>query len=376
MKSYCTSPWISLFVHHDNKVKSCCAGKWDWGDLAKTPLDEILNDPKVQKLKSDIRNGVFNSYCSYCKTTEDAGGESQRKYYEQFKVSDDIYNSNDKFELQALDIRWTNLCNLNCVYCNAGWSTTWQKVLNMPLNPMHYDFHDKILDYIEVNGKKVNSVILAGGEPLMHRQNVTLIKNLSDDAKIDVITNLSIKLSSSLVYKELIKKKVNWTISIDNIGEKFEYVRHGARFNQICENLNIIKNVANFTVMLFPVYNIYNCTRLIEFYNFANEMNLPIHWQMLTQPKFMNVHELSTEIKELAKIEIYKLFDSEIFKKYNELQGYQQGYDFFNNILTNLDKTNDTKNNELKNYINIYQKKYATDVMPFAELWPELYVHL
>ena len=377
MSKYCTSPWVSLFVHHDNKVKSCCAGRWDWGDLSTQPLDQIINNPKVQQLKNDIRNGIPNSYCGYCADVEKLGSNSQREYFQQFEISDETYNSDNAFQLQQLDIRWTNLCNLNCVYCNPGWSTTWQKAMKMPIDAMHYDFHNKILNYINENGKQVKAVILAGGEPLLHRQNVQLVQSLEDNASIDVITNLSINLSSSPVYRELLKKRVNWTVSIDNINDRFEYVRHNANWEQMLENLKILKSVENFSAMLFPVYNIYNCTRLIEFFDFANEVNMGMHWQMLTSPNYMCVYNFSDKVKQLAIDEIEKLFASETFAKFcsNPLVQTEQSKTFLTSVLKELKNSTVTNADApFLKWVKEYETKYATDVKTFRTLYPELYM--
>jgi len=379
MSKYCTSPWVSLFVHHDNKVKSCCAGRWDWGDLSTQSLNEIMNNPEVLQLKNNIRNGVPNSYCINCVEVEKLGTPSQRETFSHFEIRDEIYHSDNAFQLQHLDIRWTNLCNLNCVYCNKGWSTTWQKVMGIPVNPMHYDFHDKILNYIDENGKQVKEVILAGGEPLLQRQNVQLVQSLQDDASINVISNLSINLSSSPVYRALLNKRVNWTVSMDNINDRFEYVRHGAKWEQMLENLNILKTVKNFNVVLFPVYNIYNCTRLIEFFDFVNEMNLGTHWQLLTTPYYMSPYNFSDKIKQLAINEIEKLFESSTYAKFckNTTLCHEQTKTFLSSVLKELkNSTEPSADIPFLKWIEEYETKYANDVITFKVLYPELFAAL
>jgi len=379
MDHYCKSPWMSLFVYDDGKVKSCCAGQWDWGNLKEQSLEEIINNPEVKKLKEDIINGVPNSYCSYCKGCEDNAGESQRQYFDQFKMDKSKLYDIEVFDLMMVDMRWNNLCNLNCAYCDTLWSTTWQKAKGIPISDLKTNHYASVLSRVKESSDNMEAIIMGGGEPLLHTQNVELLQSLHDDVHIDIMTNLSMNVEHTPVFDELAKKNdVNWCISFENTKSQFEFVRHNAKWDRLTENIDKIKQFSTHSKMIKPTYNLLCATKLVELYRFANEINFEIHWQTLIHPEQLCVSRFSKEVRELCIKSIDELFESQEYKIYKERSHlFEHGHDFFTHLKQELINQNswytepvDLKFREwLKEYESKYVKKH---VKPFKELWPEL----
>lgn len=378
MQHYCKSPWMSLFVYDDGNVKSCCAGQWSWGNLKEQSLMDIINSPKVKQLKQDIINGVPNSYCSYCKGCEDNAGESQRQYFDKFKMDDEKLYNPDVFDLMMVDMRWNNLCNLNCVYCDTMWSTTWQKLKGYPMPDLKTNHYVSVLQLVKDSTDNMQAIIMGGGEPLLHTQNVELLQSLHKDIHIDIMTNLSTNLTHSAVYAELTKKtNVNWCVSFENLGDEFEYVRHGATWERMQRNLAMIKTNPTHTFMLKPTYNLLSATRLKELYDFTNELEFQIHWQTLIHPDQLCVTAFSKPVRDLCLQAIDDLFESNSYKNFVSRTNFSQGEDFFKHVKNEITAKNLTDNGTIvdlkfRNWVNEYESKYAADVKKFAELWPEL----
>lgn len=376
MSHYCKSPWMSLFVYDDGRVKSCCAGQWDWGDLKTQSLDEIISSPQVMQLKKDIIEGVPNSYCSYCAGCEENSGSSQRGYYTQFEMDEKKLNDINVFELMQTDIRWNNLCNLNCAYCDTLWSTTWAKLKNIPITSIKSRYYDSVLIKVKDNKDKIKAIIMGGGEPLLHKQNVELLQELNDGVHIDIMTNLSMKLESSSVFTELRKKtNVNWCISFENTGDEFEFVRHGAKWDQIYENIKKIRYHDGHTVMLKPTYNLLSATSLTSLYQIANEFNVPISWQTLIHPSHLCVNNFSKLVRDYCINKIQEFLNTDVFKIYLERNIHSSKNDFLNFIASELNTERDDSNSvdiQFRKWVVEYTTKYATDVKKFNELWPEL----
>jgi organic radical activating enzyme len=369
---------MSLFVYDDGNVKSCCAGQWSWGNLKEQSLMDIINNPKVKELKQDIINGTPNSYCSYCKGCEDNAGESQRQYFDKFKMSDDkLYNS-DVFDLMMVDMRWNNLCNLNCAYCDTMWSTTWQKLKGMPMPDLKTNHYVSVLELVKDSKDNMEAIIMGGGEPLLHTQNVELLQSLHDDIHIDIMTNLSINLSHSAVFNELVKKtNVNWCISFENIGDEFEYVRHGATWERMTKNLATIKALPTHSKMLKPTYNLLSATRLRELYKLSNELDFNIHWQTLIHPDQLCVTAFSKPVRDICLQAIEELFDSPEYTDFKKRVRYSQGDDFFEHmkkelITKHIQDNGVSVDKKFRLWLKDYESKYATDVKSFSTLWPKL----
>jgi len=378
MEHYCKSPWMSLFVYDDGKVKSCCAGQWDWGNLKEQSLMDIINSPKVKQLKQDIINGVPNSYCSYCKGCEDNAGESQRQYYDKFKMSDDQLYNPDVFDLMMVDMRWNNLCNLNCAYCDTLWSTTWQKLKGFPMPDLKTNHYVSVLQLVKDSTDNMEAIIMGGGEPLLHTQNVELLQSLPYEVHIDIMTNLSTNLNHSAVFNELTKKRnVNWCVSFENVGDEFEFVRHGASWDRMQTNLATIKALPTHSRMLKPTYNLLSATSLIDIYKLANELDFNIHWQTLIHPDQLCVTSFSRPVREVCLQAIDELFGSKEYYEFNNRVKHNQGHEFFKHLRNEISTKNlndDGKYVDLKfrKWLHEYETKYAKDVKTFKELWPEL----
>jgi uncharacterized Fe-S cluster-containing radical SAM superfamily protein len=370
---------MSLFVYDDGKVKSCCAGMWDWGDLKEKSLDEIINDPKVIQLKQDILDGKPNDYCNYCSGCEANSGHSQRFYFHKFKISDEELADPTKFDLRMTDIRWNNLCNLNCAYCDTLWSTTWMKAKGYEIKSIKSRYYDSVLLAVQNNKNVMEAIIMGGGEPLLHKQNVELLQSLDDHIDIDIMTNLSIDLNSSSVYQELKKKvNVNWCISFENLGDEFEFVRHGAKWEQLLTNIATLKTHPTHRFMFKPTYNLLSATRLTELYKLSEEFNIPIFWQTLIHPAQLCVAKLPKHVIQTCLTYLREFTQSEVWNKYKEMHSHQHDLDFFDGIINELQgKLDDASHNgnmaqiQFIEWLDLYENKYATDVRKFTELWPE-----
>lgn len=379
MSHYCKSPWMSLFVYDDGKVKSCCAGQWDWGDLKEKSLDEIINDPKVIQLKQDILDGVPNSYCDYCTGCETNSGHSQRMYFHRFEVPEEKLNDTSSFDLIMTDIRWNNLCNLNCAYCDTLWSTSWQKLKGYPIKSIKSRYYDSVIEKVKTNKDNMEAIIMGGGEPLLHKQNVDLLQSLNDDIHIDIMTNLSMDLANSSVYQELTKKTdVNWCVSFENTGDEFEFVRHGAKWEQLLTNLNVIKTNPGHQFMFKPTYNLLCATRMDNLYKLSEELNMPIFWQTLIHPMQLCVANMPKSIIEKCITHLTEFMQSDLWIRYKDNHPSQPDLNFFDSIIKELqDRLNDGTHDAseavttFKSWVKDYENKYATDVKKFNELWPE-----
>ena len=385
MAHYCKSPWMSLFVHDDGKVKSCCAGQWDWGDLKTQTLEEILNNPEVVKLRQDILDGIPNSYCSYCAGCEKTSGSSQRAYYiqpDKFHTPESILNDPNAFQLGMIDIRWNNLCQLSCVYCHEMCSTSWAKLKGYPITSIKSNYYSSVIDRVVKDKDNIEAMIMGGGEPLLHKQNVELLQSLNDELPIDIMTNLAMKLDSTSVFTELKNKRnVNWCVSIENVGDRCEYVRHGSSFSQIRENIETILSIPTHTMMLFGTYNIHSATRLQELYALANELKVVVNWQPLITPEELCVNNFSKPVRDLCIEHIEKLFESDEFKQYSTIHDeftIERSKTFLTHVADQLRAGTKAVTIEYIDYLfrekcRVFETKYKNpNVKTFSELWPEL----
>jgi len=276
MSTYCSAIDVGLFVYTTGKVKTCCSGDQDLGDINHESIDTIFAKDRFIEIRNNIRNNVSDPYCAGCSATESISLTSTQKH--AFNSQFEFQNSRN---LKLIDIRWSNVCNLMCRYCNVTDSSEWSKTLNIPIANVNKKYNESLLTLVNDNKETIQNVYLLGGEPLLQSQNVKLLNLLDKNVKIDVLTNLSLKLENNAVYQKLKDfKNVHWNISFDNVGDKFEYVRHGAVWQLLCYNLEKLQNDFGSNIVLHPVYSLYNAHCVLEYYQFADYYGLPVSWQL------------------------------------------------------------------------------------------------
>jgi radical SAM protein with 4Fe4S-binding SPASM domain len=364
MTLYCTSPWTGLFLNTNGEVKSCCSGTWHWGNLKSQSLDAILANPAVQKLKADMLSGRENDYCSNCRYAESVSGHSQRQYYDQVTVTDpDTCN----YQLQILDMRWSKLCNLTCVYCSDYFSSSWQEALGLPLSPVRLSYHDQLLKYIDDSSSRIRNVIIAGGEPLLQKQNIRMLESLPADVHINIITNLTINLAHSPVFA-MIKDRdnVHWDISLENVGPQYEYVRHRADWRQFSDNLDLLKAHGRH-MTFFGVFCLYSISQIMEYYQLAKKYGADIHWQTLIDADHIDVFKFSKPVRDHARDKIRQALSSGLIDS-------SHGLTFLNQAQQKLAQGPEDTGTDasFRRWTQHHENNHMVTTAKFADLWPEL----
>ena len=250
---YCSAVDTGLFVSVNGNVGLCCSGLESLGTLRQEPVQQIFQKNYFVQLQQDIKNNKFNRYCLNCYHIElKAPGSSQQAAFNtQFKRQ-------ESRKLKLIDIRWSNVCNLTCRYCNTNDSSEWRKIRNLPIESVNRDYTESLFKLIEENIDTIECVYLLGGEPLLQKHNVRLLNMLPKHIKIDVLTNCSVDLTNNPVYEKLLEfKNTYWNLSFDNVDDRFEYVRSGGDWLLLCSNIKKLKK--DFTqnnVTLHPLYTI------------------------------------------------------------------------------------------------------------------------
>jgi MoaA/NifB/PqqE/SkfB family radical SAM enzyme len=215
-------------------------------------------------------------------------------------------------------------------------------------------------------------VALVGGEPLLLPENERLLDVIPDDAIVTLITNLNVNLENNKIFKKLTtRNKVGWSMSFDNVGDRFEYVRHGGEWDLLKQNLSTVKNLMATQGQwggIHAVYNIYNATRVCELREFAEEQGVSVLWQNLFQPEYLDPFLHGRQVADLAAAEIERFYSLGIAKE-NDRAFFDQALQTYNSRSeehTPIEK-------KFKQHIVDNENKYHMDKRgKFAELWPEL----
>lgn len=230
-KHFCAAPWAGLSLDPDGNSKVCCINS------AKASIDKF-KDVNDNPVFIDIRKSVIDDQphpsCQSCWDREASGDSNSRRSTYQY---DDFFHDIDRaesFQLEHLDLRWSNTCNLNCVYCGPGLSSKWADLRGLT---QKFRIFPTVSDADLINLKFLQ---LAGGEPFLIKENFDLLDRLlkiKPSIKIEVTTNLT-SIRNNKIY-QLLKNfdHVTFVISFESVGRQFEYIRNGAIWTEFRSNL-------------------------------------------------------------------------------------------------------------------------------------------
>ena len=368
---YCAAPWRGLHINPRGDVKTCCAGDPNMlGNLNTQSIESILHGSVMQDIRQSIKQGKPHAYCYNCVQAE-RYGRSERDWHNNVSPEFDPTTASDTEHRPALiDVRWNTTCNLSCNYCGDKCSSKWAGLKGIPFKSGARPYYEQVCDYLEQHKSNIREVALVGGEPLLLPENERLLDVIPKDCVVTLITNMSVNLTKNKIFDKLVQRqKVGWSISFDNTGSRFEYVRHGGNWTLLVENIYQIKELfaQGHWGGIHAVYNIYNATQLSDFIEWTKFVGIDTHWQSLYQPECLDPLKHSQAIKSLAKTELNRVLAR------TDLTNSERA--FFEQAQNNYQKsTGVVLTNEFKQHIQEIENNYHQDQQgQFAQLWPEVH---
>lgn len=371
---YCAAPWRGLHINPRGDVKTCCAGNPNMlGNLNSAGIEEILNSPKLIEIRQSIANGQQHEYCSNCISAEAVGGGSERSWHNNQNPNFDYSTAGDYYHYPVImDVRWNTTCNLSCNYCSEWASSKWSALKGIPFKSGSRPYYDAVCDFVEQHHEHIREVALVGGEPLLLPENERLLDVIPEDAIVTLITNMAVDFKNNKVFKKIAqRRKVGWSMSFDNIGSRYEYVRYGSDWELLQRNLEIVNDLKTNQGHwggIHAVYNIYSATRLCELYDFSKKTGTTILWQKLFDPDCLDPFLHGPEVAQLAMAEIDRLVAMGILDD-NELHLFTTS----RQRLEEIQKPKLGIEMQFQQHIYGIESKYHTNKAgQFKELWPEL----
>lgn len=273
-----------ITFYQDGKIRPCCLIDYTYSK----PISELRNDPF-----SDLRTGVAPTVCDKCTTAESFGLQSYRQQHNRKKTSTE--------GIQFLDIRNSNLCNIKCRTCCEENSSQWA-IENGSTVPI---LSQNISGYMDVIvNQNVHDIYYTGGEPIINSDHWAL---LEEYVKLGYSKNINLLYNSNLTVlrykdKDIFDlwgqfKSVTVNVSIDAVGEKFEYIRSGASWQQVIDNLNRLRdnNINIIIACTVSLLNLWFIDELLDYFK-GDSVNLSdLHY-----PEYYRLSAVSDEVKEQA----------------------------------------------------------------------------
>lgn len=371
-KSFCVLPWTGFELEPNGDVKTCIIAKEKLGNIKETPIRNILNGKKMLEIKQDMIDDKKPFNCEGCHMQEqgrknDFESISSRLYYMKElapHVDVGLYDDINNFDLNHIDLRWTNHCNQACVYCAPSYSSKWAQEKGVKIES-NKDARQKLKEYVFSNVKNLKNVYMAGGEPMLMKENKEFLELLlQENPECNVRVNTNLSTTQTGVFELLCKfKNVHWTVSVEAIEQEYDYIRYHGSWTDFLKNLETIQNL-NHKIsfnMLWFVLNYESIFDTVDYFKSIGFHNNSFIIGPVLMPVALNILNLPaqtlSDVKKRLQQEIDKKPGWLLQNSYENMLKYQD-----RNIVPDIQNT--------LNFLSILDKRRGLDS---RKVFPKLY---
>lgn len=297
MSFFCSLPFNSVQVLDDGVAVPCCVYRPEQRESLLTYFDS----PEIASVKQQMLDGVAPKQCQQCVDSERLYGHSFRLISQQFESDEaTIREINDKnyFNIRHVLATTSNTCNLMCIMCNHQSYPRWRELNKMgyndnPAEIIESQHMDRLLDL-----ENVELMSFSGGEPFLDRITLDFLDKVIASGRAK---NIKIHLNSNITHvkRDVITRlrdnfrEVQIKASIDGVGKAFEYLRYPARWQDVLDSINLIKDVGRIELIITGAISNTALIRFDEVFVWAYENDIPdifltpVHGPELTRFDFL-----------------------------------------------------------------------------------------
>ena len=348
----CFFPFTQLALKGWNKdgIKTagpCCnirheRLKFEKGDL---PTD-IFHGEQMEEIRQSMLRGEKHPICTVCWDEESWHKSSPESYRLRSAETNDIADINLlEPKLQAIDFGFGEDCNLRCRMCEPGssnklridykyfannkidttgiqyfdWTTNKSHDRNMrenSHNEVHFWSNGEQWQNILDNISDLIYVKATGGETLQTKGFLSFIdtaiqKDVAKNITLIITTN-GTKLTNKLINKLKKFNKIELVLSIESIGDNYEYIRYPMKW-KILEKRLAKLNDTDFDIKVSSVLSVYNAHYISELCEYFNGYRVSI--DLLNRDQYIDTKFLPVEIKSELIEEYEAITTGAILKK-------------------------------------------------------------
>jgi organic radical activating enzyme len=373
-ETFCSLPFNEIFLGPDGGIKTCCSAGKTIGSLHVDTIETILQSEVARSIRQSIIGGKWHPSCVQCQRQEAQGARSERKDDLDEFVAEHGQPDQKTFKLKRLDLRWSNTCNLSCTYCYEYFSSKWAQLKGIKVNTIKDENENSLFLLIEQHKPTINAILMLGGEPMLQKQNARLIETLTGRS-FYMLSNLAVPVQTNKVGQLLINENLsNIGVSFETVGDRYEYVRHGASWKVFDDNVKYIhERRPDQRIEAHALYSIYSAFNLVEFYEYILENKFQnLFWNLLEssgESQFASVLNLSPGLRENAVKEI-----ENVERQFPEAPGIDWLKSFKTALLADHERN---YNSKFVEEFDKLENTYLSDkTLMFKDLWPDVWKQL
>lgn len=313
-KNFCPIPWTGFMYNFDGTVKNCIRNSTPIGNLKNNTITEILQGETNCLTKHNMYYNQPGPTCNVCYDLEKGKNSfdiiSDRVFYlkELKDVDLNTYKSIDTFNLSTVDIRWNNTCNFSCVYCGPEFSSRWATELAVRFDDVPDRRLQHMKQYVFDHAEQLKHVYMAGGEPLLMKENLELLQILQEkNPSVNLRINTNLSKTDTQIFEKICEfSNVHWTVSVDEMSDEFEYVRYGGKWQDFLDNLLLISKL-NHKITFNMLHHLLNYRSIFDTVDFLKKLgfhNNSFVIGPLANPDYLNIRHLPNSMLQSVEQEI------------------------------------------------------------------------
>jgi len=408
-KGFCAAKWYNSTIWLGNGRTSSChhppAHSINLDDVVKNP-SALHNTEYKKSVRKEMLNGERPAECGYCWKVEDAAPNavSDRVY------KSNIYTPNDISKLakqspdidvnpKTLEISFDNVCDYQCTYCNAEFSTTWNADINRnggydlstdggATYNQPYEFDTNIVKNPTVytdafqrwydSGLKddLTELRITGGEPTMSPSFWRFINNIDNaNYQFSVNTNLGMRtdVMDKLIAASYKFKGFDLYTSIESSPSIAEFVRTGFKWDTWTSNLDHFIREGKYTsiniMMTISCLSLPGLVGFLEEYKslkkYYPNVHMTISANILRFPSFQSITVLSNELKKHYHSALTEWLNTNdnVLADF-EIQHLNRLLDYLHNVDTSYEDTDTlkSKHSDLHKFVTQYADRRGVDI--------------
>lgn len=419
-KSFCGAKWGNSTLWLNSGETSSChlppVHKIDREQIAADPA-KLHNTDHKAKMRQLMKDGVKPTECDYCWKIESMGDTfiSDRVFKSLQFTQDEMMEwfnlpAESRIVPPTLEIMFDRTCNFACSYCNANFSTSWERDIK---SNGYYDLETRGGGAFKHDGttnncyekeenpfikafwewwpelsQKLRVLRITGGEPLMSTDVWKLIDMFAETKyqfELGINTNLGAKKTIIDRLIERSKDIENLTLftSMESTGAQAEFIRDGLDYEQwktnveriLCES-NVKRVVVMMTINALCLFNITDFMDQVQEWKKKYDNKISMSINFLRFPAFQSLTVLPDEIRNSAHSKLKQWYE-ENFNDFigNEKSDVERLISYVNVIETphSYDEDLDLNRKDFRRFYDQYSKRRNKTIDVFPEEFRQWY---
>jgi radical SAM protein with 4Fe4S-binding SPASM domain len=292
--NFCAAPFKEILIDTDGKILPCCEYKYQPSSYVSFNLAQFdeLQKTQMHTLRQNMLDNVHDTGCTYCKNKERIPGQLNLRKYINVKYPA-IPNVNEH-DIQGIEIRFGNYCNLKCIMCGPYASSsldeeyTKNKTIYLANNfstnnakTMRWWEEPRALEQLKQIVKNIKYIHFGGGEPMMIPELIDILDVIDSDKIVRISFNTNMTRVTDKLLNSLDRFKpgtVNISASLEGVGAQNDYIRYGSKWDTIDNAIGqvlALPKLRLFIATVLQATSVYAIPGLLEY---AKNKKLPIQF--------------------------------------------------------------------------------------------------